>query len=291
MRYLLPRPARVLRLPEQEDRRDSKRESLAGSGLRGILICYEFLFSGGGNFLARALKAKFPNRFAQPLNSRAIVNFLAGFYQERGRFWPWRQFAGFAQCREFRIMLESPVHIDATSLAIFDVVIVHRSTLWTLGHLYSPFVHRTACVCSLHEYITLDYVSANSWRLPTPGRHLEITPVTLSAAKGLARRTQSSFAALRMTARIPLKSAHGKPSLQTPRLPARVRVAGYGLSTRSAPYAWLLRPPAPGRAPATCGRCPPFSPLRSLHSRTGGRQSLYCCIQPPPAALIQSPGR
>src|SRR5712692_8700922 len=41
-------------------------------------------------------------------------------------------------------------------------------------------------------------------------RHLEITPVTLSAAKGLARRTQRSFAALRMTARTPLKSAHGK---------------------------------------------------------------------------------
>src|SRR5258707_8186344 len=39
-------------------------------------------------------------------------------------------------------------------------------------------------------------------------------PVTLSAAKGLARRTQRSFAALRMTARAPLKPAHGKPSLQ-----------------------------------------------------------------------------
>src|SRR5216683_3870752 len=45
-------------------------------------------------------------------------------------------------------------------------------------------------------------------------RHLERMPVTLSAAKGLARRTQSSFAALRMTARAPLKPAHGKPSLQ-----------------------------------------------------------------------------
>jgi hypothetical protein len=46
-------------------------------------------------------------------------------------------------------------------------------------------------------------------------RHLERMPVTLSAAKGLARRTQSSCAALRMTARTPLKSAHGKSSLQT----------------------------------------------------------------------------
>ena len=45
-------------------------------------------------------------------------------------------------------------------------------------------------------------------------RHLEIMPVILSAAKGLARRTKRSFAALRMTARTPLKSAHGKLSLQ-----------------------------------------------------------------------------
>src|SRR5260370_25180955 len=45
-------------------------------------------------------------------------------------------------------------------------------------------------------------------------RHLEILPVTLSAAKGLARRTQRSFAALRMTTRTPPKSAHGKSYLQ-----------------------------------------------------------------------------
>jgi len=32
-------------------------------------------------------------------------------------------------------------------------------------------------------------------------RHVESMPVTLSAAKGLTRRTQRSFAALRMTAR------------------------------------------------------------------------------------------
>src|SRR5260370_13496599 len=38
--------------------------------------------------------------------------------------------------------------------------------------------------------------------------------VTLSAAKGLARRTQRSFAALRMTGRTPLKPAHRKSYLQ-----------------------------------------------------------------------------
>src|SRR2546426_12414579 len=45
-------------------------------------------------------------------------------------------------------------------------------------------------------------------------RHLEIRAVILSAAKDLARLPKRSFAALRMTARIPLKSAHGKPYLQ-----------------------------------------------------------------------------
>src|SRR6266849_3492376 len=35
-------------------------------------------------------------------------------------------------------------------------------------------------------------------------------PVTHSEAKGLARGTKRSFASLRMTARTPLKSAHGK---------------------------------------------------------------------------------
>src|SRR5689334_18327559 len=45
--------------------------------------------------------------------------------------------------------------------------------------------------------------------------HLERRPVTLSAAKGLARRTHRSCAALRMTARTLLKSSHGKSSLQT----------------------------------------------------------------------------
>src|SRR5258708_16591622 len=42
-----------------------------------------------------------------------------------------------------------------------------------------------------------------------------ITPVILSAAKDLCARRGRSFAALRMTARTALKSAHGKPSLQT----------------------------------------------------------------------------
>ena len=39
----------------------------------------------------------------------------------------------------------------------------------------------------------------------------------LSAAKGLDRRTERSFAALRMTCRTPLEAAHGKSSLQMSR--------------------------------------------------------------------------
>src|SRR6266487_5308011 len=45
-------------------------------------------------------------------------------------------------------------------------------------------------------------------------RHLERMPVILSEAKDLARRTQRSFASLRMTGRTAFKSAHGKSSLQ-----------------------------------------------------------------------------
>ena len=46
----------------------------------------------------------------------------------------------------------------------------------------------------------------------SPGAgHVERRPVTLSAAKGLARRAQRSFAALRMTARTPRKSCHPEP--------------------------------------------------------------------------------
>src|SRR6266566_856806 len=58
-----------------------------------------------------------------------------------------------------------------------------------------------------------------SWTLPPfqssySCRHVEIRPVILSAAKDLFGRLARSFAALRMTARTPLTSAHGKPSLQ-----------------------------------------------------------------------------
>src|SRR6266852_3678048 len=60
-------------------------------------------------------------------------------------------------------------------------------------------------------------------------RHLERMPVTLSAAKGLARRTQRSFAALRMTARTPLKPAHGKSYLQMSCFRMQVLTVGFGL--------------------------------------------------------------
>ncbi len=59
-------------------------------------------------------------------------------------------------------------------------------------------------------------------------------PVTLSAAKGLAHRTQRSFAALRMTTRTPLKSAHGKSSLQVSTTTNPVVVQQNFLGRRSA---------------------------------------------------------
>src|SRR6266581_5150873 len=60
-------------------------------------------------------------------------------------------------------------------------------------------------------------------------RQLERVPVTLSAAKGLGSWAARSFAALRMTARAPLKSAHGKPYL---------RMSTF--TTRSNERMWLL---------------------------------------------------
>ena len=65
-----------------------------------------------------------------------------------------------------------------------------------------------------------DFRQDNSQTLSLYG-HLEIRPVTLRAAKGLARRTeilrcaQDDSQGLRMTARTTLKSAPGKSSLQT----------------------------------------------------------------------------
>src|SRR5258708_6170089 len=61
---------------------------------------------------------------------------------------------------------------------------------------------------SAYYGILLRYITINEQRmqlLKGNDEHLERMPVTLSAAKGLARRTQRSFAALRMTARTLLR--------------------------------------------------------------------------------------
>jgi hypothetical protein len=110
--------------------------------MRGGILLIQFSLGRRRDFLSSTLKAKFLNRLAQPWNRWAIVNFLTGFDQERGRFRPWRQFVGFAQRCKLLIVLVSPVHIDAASLAIFYIVIIHGSTLWTLCHLYAPLVNK-----------------------------------------------------------------------------------------------------------------------------------------------------
>jgi hypothetical protein len=51
-------------------------------------------------------------------------------------------------------------------------------------------------------------------RTISSGTAVKSANVTLRCAQGEARRTKRSFAALRMTARTPLKSAHEKPYLQ-----------------------------------------------------------------------------
>ena len=46
-------------------------------------------------------------------------------------------------------MLDRPIHVDTASLAIFDVVVIHGSTLWTFGHLISPFID---CLNQAHAH-------------------------------------------------------------------------------------------------------------------------------------------
>src|SRR6266699_531089 len=73
--------------------------------------------------------------------------------------------------------------------------------------LFSPYPTCTEgcriklCSRAMYQY-TVEKVTSQGCLMVT--RHLEIAPVTLSAAKDLTRWTQRSFAALRMTARIPL---------------------------------------------------------------------------------------
>ncbi len=96
----------------------------------------------------------------------------------------------------------------------------HEAKILDVAHPLAAFVEgagQRACTVPTSASTLYRQYSTNVQQvqdfLPA-GRHLERMPVTLSAAKGLTRRTKRSFAALRMTARTPLKSAHGKPSLQ-----------------------------------------------------------------------------
>src|SRR5713226_1479040 len=99
---------------------------------------YWLLFSSSRDFLPGSPKAEFLDGRTQPANRRAIVDFLARFYQERGRLRSRRQLVGFAQRGEFRVVLEGPVHIDTARLTIFDIVFVFSSTLWTNCHSNCP---------------------------------------------------------------------------------------------------------------------------------------------------------
>jgi hypothetical protein len=144
MNHPLPSPASTLRLPGHEGNETRAGQAPPCShapvhmppGLPHTPPCS--LLSSCANFLPCVLKAKFLNRLAQPINGWAIVNFPAGFDQKRGCFGPWRQGNGFTQRCKFRVMLESPVHIDPATLAIFNVVFIYGSTLWALCHRFPP---------------------------------------------------------------------------------------------------------------------------------------------------------
>src|SRR5947209_7881427 len=63
----------------------------------------------------------------------------------------------------------------------------------------------------------------------------------MTKREGLARRTQRSFAALRMTARTPLTSAHGKPSLQMSGYNHALGGAGASPQGRGKPCPYYIR--------------------------------------------------
>src|SRR5579864_7047961 len=87
-----------------------------------------------GDFFTCAFKAKVLDRLAQPINSGSFIDSLAGFDQE-GRCLRTRCYlVRFAYRCQFLIMLVGPVHIDTASPAIFGVVIIRGSALWTLYH-------------------------------------------------------------------------------------------------------------------------------------------------------------
>src|SRR5258708_17644732 len=110
------------------------------------------------------------------------------------------------------------------------IIIPHLLFLWCksrrLNGQFNSTIYTLDCgeeqncaVCLGRFSARCDFQNQLSTRF---SRHVERMPVILSpfaslrgnSAKGLARQAQRSFAALRMTARTPLKSAHGKPSLQ-----------------------------------------------------------------------------
>src|SRR5256884_5140440 len=87
-----------------------------------------------GDLFTCAFESKPLDRVAQPINGGHFIDSLAGCDQERRCLGTGRYLVGYAHCCQFLIMLESQVHIDTASLAIFDVVFIRASTLWTLNH-------------------------------------------------------------------------------------------------------------------------------------------------------------
>jgi hypothetical protein len=98
-----------------------------------------------GDFFTCAFKAKVLDRLAQPINSGSFIDSLAGFDQE-GRCLRTRCYlVRFAYRCQFLIMLVGPVHIDTASPAIFGVVIIRGSALWTLYHGCLLSIQPIAC--------------------------------------------------------------------------------------------------------------------------------------------------
>src|SRR5947207_8991018 len=86
------------------------------------------------NLFACTLKAIFVDSTAQPAHRWAIINFLAGFDQERGRFRLWWQVGGLASSRQFLVVMRGPVQVERAALTIFAVILLHPSALRAFCH-------------------------------------------------------------------------------------------------------------------------------------------------------------
>lgn len=86
------------------------------------------------DFFTSPFKVELLDSVVQPTNSGTFIDSFAGFDQKSSGLRSRCQLVLFTYRCQFLIMLESPVQVDSASLAVFGIVLIHSSALWTLCH-------------------------------------------------------------------------------------------------------------------------------------------------------------